>query len=142
MFKRVLVAVALASAVFPSIASADAASVARNCASGGNCVALVNAEIANMGGSAAERNAAIADLVIALGNEGQNASPNTREQIADAVEAAARNVTDAEQRDRIVQIASTLRRRLDTQTAALGDDGGTGPAGNDGEKSETAASAN
>lgn len=147
MFKRSLVAVALAAAVFPAVAYADAASVAKSCASGGDCVALVNAEIAGMSGSQADKDKAIADLVVAIGNEAQSVQPETRQKMANAVDAAAQNVSDAEQRARIVEIAATLRRRLDTQTAALGDDGaapGTGgpDADGGGERNEFAGSAN
>jgi hypothetical protein len=145
MFKRTLVAMAFASAVFPSIAFADAASVARSCASGGDCVALVNAEIAGMTGSQADKDKAIADLVVAIGNEAQSVQPETRQVMANAVDAAALQVSDAGQRARIVEIAATLRRRLDTQTAALGGDapGTGGPDGGDGgEKNEFAGSPN
>lgn len=142
MFKRTLAAAIFASAVLPSMALADAASVARSCGSGGNCVALVNAEIAGMTGSQADKDKAIADLVVAIGNEAQSVSPEARQSMANAVESAGQQVSDAEQRTRILEIAASLRRRLDQQTAALGD--GTAPSGgtNGGEKSETAASAN
>jgi hypothetical protein len=134
MFRSSLIALALASAMVPSFAFADAASVARGCASGGDCVALVNAEIAGLGGSQSEKDKAIADIVVALGNEAQSASPETRQNIANAVEVAAANVSDSDQRVRIVQIAATLRcgeaksetqtaaqKCSETQTAALGD---------------------
>ena len=138
MFKCALGAVVLASAMIPSMTFADAASVARNCASGGDCVALVNAEIADMSGSPAARDKAIAGLVVAIGNEAQSVSPEARQSMANAVESAAQQVSDAEQRDRIIQVAAALRRRLDQQTAALDGDG----ADASGEKSEAAASAN
>jgi len=141
MFKRTLVAMAFASALLPSMAFADAASVAAGCASGGDCVALVNAEIASMGGSQADKDKAIADLVVAIGNQAQSVQPETRQSMANAVDAAALHVSNAEQRARIVEIAASLRRRLDTETASLGGD--DGPDGTDGgEHNEFQASNN
>lgn len=140
MFKRALAVALFASVALPSIALADAASVARACGGGGDCVALVNAEIAGMGGSQAEKDKAIADLVVAIGNEAQSVSPEARQKMANAVEAAGQQVSNAEQRARIFEIAAALRRKLDEQTAALGSDTSSDNTG--GEKSGIAASAN
>lgn len=141
MFKRTVVAMAFACAVLPSIAFADAASVAAGCASGSNCVALVNAEIAAMGGSQADKDKAIADLVVAIGNEAQSVTPEARQSMANAVDAAALHVSNPEQRARIVAIAASLRRILETETASLGGD--DGPDGTDGgERNEFAGSPN
>ncbi|CAN7591291.1 hypothetical protein [Rhizobium sp. LjRoot254] len=140
MFKRTVVAMAFACAVLPSIAFASAASVAAGCASGGNCVALVNAEIAAMGGSPADKDKAIADLVVAIGNEAQSVQPETRQSMANAVDAAALQVSNPEQRARIVAIAASLRRILETETASLGGDDGSDSDG--GERNEFAASDN
>lgn len=122
MFKRSLIALAFGVALAPASAFADAASVAKGCAAGGDCVALVKAEIAGMTGSTAEKDKAIADLVIAIGNQAQSVTPETRQSMANAVDTAALSVTDAEQRARITQVAAALRRKLDTQTAAVDSD--------------------
>jgi hypothetical protein len=126
MLKRSITAI-FALSVLSGVAFADAASVAGGCSAGGNCVALVNAEIAGLSGSAAAKDKAIADLVVALGNASQSVTPEVRQNIAKAVAAAANAVTDPGQKLRIVQIAQAIQSGRSIQTAAVDD--GTAASG-------------
>lgn len=116
---------------------AEPGSVARSCAAGADCVSLVNAEIAGMEGTAAEKDKAIADLVVAIGTESQTASPDRCNDMAVAVRTSASSVSGADQQTRIISVAETMCTQQ-TVTAAVGantdDDGG--------ERNESAASAN
>jgi hypothetical protein len=122
MLKRAFIAFALGAALVPASAFADAASVAKGCAAGGDCVGLVSTEIAGMDQTCAVKDKAIADLVIAIGNEAQSAQPAVRQKMASAVDTAARSVCDTAQMARIQQVATAMRSNNDTLTAALGDD--------------------
>jgi hypothetical protein len=145
MLKRAFVALAFGAAFIPASAFADAASVAKGCAAGGDCVGLVSTEIAGLDQTCAVKDKAIADLVIAIGNEAQSAQPAVRQKMASAVDTASRSVCDTAQMTRIQQVATAMRNNNDTQTAALGDDatGNTGGAGDGLDASEpSSASAN
>jgi len=136
MLKRAFIALAFGATLTPVSAFADASSVAKGCAAGGDCVGLVSTEIAGMDQSCVVKDKAIADLVIAIGNEAQSAQPEARQKMAAAVDTAAASVCDAAQQTRIQQVAAAMRNNNDTQTAALGDDApGTGGAA-DGDASE------
>jgi len=132
MFKRALIALAFGAALAPASAFADASSVAKGCAAGGDCVGLVSTEIAGMDQTCAVKDKAIADLVIAIGNEAQSAQPEARQKMAAAVDTAAGSVCDQAQMTRIQQVATAMRNNNDTQTAALGDNAGGNTGAGDG----------
>jgi hypothetical protein len=68
-----------------SLAWADPAEVARSCATGSDCTALVNQEIAGMQGTQAEKDKAVADLVVSIGTESQTADALRCQAMAAAV---------------------------------------------------------
>jgi hypothetical protein len=127
MMKRVMIAAVFGATFAPLAAFADASSVAKSCAAGGNCSGLVSAEIARLGNECSAKDKGIADLVIAIGNESQRVTPAVRQDMASAVDLAGQSVCDVAQQTRINQVAAAMRRNQDTQTAAL-DSTDTGPA--------------
>ena len=115
--------------VMAGAAMADSASVVTSCSAGDDCVASVNAEIASMQGSSAEKDKAIADLVVVLGQQSQTASRQACEQMAAGVRASATSVSDAGQQTRIMQIADSMcTQQVVTATVnENGDDDGGEP---------------
>jgi len=105
------------------LALASNQTVAEKCASGGPCADLVAAQIVTFTGTAAQIDEKIADLVIAIGERAQDLTPNLREAMADGVDKAAAFVSDLERQKRVKAIAKALRRKLDVNTQAVGDDG-------------------
>lgn len=141
MLKRVMIAAVFGATFAPLSAFADASSVAKSCAAGGDCSSLVSAEVARLGNECSVKDKGIADLVIAIGNESQRVTPEARQNMASAVDLAAQSVCDVAQRTRIGQVAAAMRRNQDTQTAALdGTDTGNGnPSGSNGEQPDQAS---
>lgn len=129
--KRSVLCISTFLCVMAGTAFADPATVASNCAAGGDCTARVNAEIAGMQGSSADKDKAIADLVVALGQQSQTASAEACEQMAAGVRASASAVSDAGQQARILQIAGSMCTQQ-IQTAAVNDN----QNGDGGEKSD------
>ncbi|CAN7690046.1 hypothetical protein [Rhizobium sp. LjRoot254] len=104
-----------------SLAWADPAEVAQSCATGSDCTALVNQEIAGMQGTQAEKDKAVADLVVSIGTESQTADALRCKEMAVAVRASAGSVSDAGQQARIIAVADSMCK-AQIQTAAIGDD--------------------
>ncbi len=119
MMKRAMLAFAVCAALAPVSAFADASSVAKSCAAGGDCAALVSAEIAGLGDQCSVKDKGIADLVIAIGNESQRVTPAARQNMASAVDLAAQSVCNVAQQTRIRQVAAAMRTSQNTQTAAV-----------------------
>jgi hypothetical protein len=135
---RYKILIASAFMLTSSIAWADPSQVTQSCRAGANCTALVNQEIAGMRGSQAEKDKAIADLVVSIGTESQTANAQTCQNMADAVRVSASSVSDAGQQARIKEIADSMCN-AQIQTAALGDDT---PAEDGGDRNEQQASSN
>jgi hypothetical protein len=118
---------------------ADPAEVAQSCATGSDCTALVDQEIAGMQGSQADKDKAVADLVVSIATQSQTADRKSCENMAEAVKGTSRSVSDAGQQARILDIGNTMCT-AQTQTAAIGDDS---PGENDGgERNDDPASSN
>jgi hypothetical protein len=119
---------------------ADPADVAQSCAAGSDCPALVDQEIAGMQGSQAEKDKAVADLVVSIASQSQTADRKSCERMAEAVKGSSSSVSDAGQKARIIDIGNTMCT-AQTQTAAIGDDS---PGGEDdgGERNDQPASDN
>ncbi|MDP3895943.1 MAG: hypothetical protein Q8Q62_04635 [Mesorhizobium sp.] len=108
-------------------ALADQASVVSGCSGGGDCSALVSAYINDLKStntSAADLDAAMADLTVALGEAAQGInSPAVKAAIASGIRTASAAVADAAQRRRIYDIALAVENDQDDsipQTAASG----------------------
>jgi hypothetical protein len=105
------------------LALASNQSIAEKCALGGPCADLVVAQIRTFNGTTKQVDDKIADLVIALGERAQELTPNLRETMADGVDMAALYMSNTEQQKRVKAIAKALRRKLEVNTQAVGDDG-------------------
>jgi hypothetical protein len=122
-----------------TIVWADPAQVAQSCATGSNCTALVDQEIAGMQGSPEEKDKAVADLVVSIATQSQTADQKSCERMAEAVKGTSRSVSDAGQQARILDIGNTMCTPQ-TTTAAIGDDS---PADDDGgDRNDQPASSN
>ncbi|MET3614408.1 hypothetical protein ABID16_002745 [Rhizobium aquaticum] len=117
MFKySVAAAVAgLALSTLPVQASTN--SVVAGCSAGGNCVALVQAEIARYRGTPAQKDRAIANLVAALAGV---ANGSNDKAIAGAIAFAGSQSSNSGQQQQIAQIANTVSTGApQTTTAAV-----------------------
>ena len=123
--------------VAPNLALADPAYVARSCSVGSDCVAIVNSEIAGLEGSSSEKDKAIADIVVAIGQESQMADRRYCDRMAAAVRASADSVSDDVQKTRIRDIATTMCANQ-IVTSSIGDE----PNTDGGERNDVPASAN
>lgn len=112
------VAVSLAGLALTTLpAQASINSVVAGCSGGGNCVALVQAEIAGFRGTAAQKDRAIANLVAALAGV---ATGSNGKAIAGAIAFAGTQSSSNGQQQQISQIASTISSGTGlTSTAAI-----------------------
>ena len=112
-------------------ALADPASVARSCAAGVDCASVVGEEISSLGGTGASKDAAIVEIVVALGDEAQILARDKKrcERIALGVLTAAESISDAEQAERIRVYGDGMCSNTTIATAALDEDVNAGLGG-------------
>jgi hypothetical protein len=91
-----------------------------------------------MQGTQAEKDKAVADLVVSIGTESQTADALRCQAMAAAVRGSAGSVSDAGQQARITAVADAMCKSQ-IQTAALGDDS---PDEDGGEHNDRPASSN
>lgn len=97
-------------------ANASVNSVVAGCSGGGNCVALVRAEIAGYRGTAAQKDRAIANLVAALAGAANGANGRS---IAGAIAFAGTQSSNVGQQQQISQIANTISSGATQTTTAV-----------------------